>query len=137
MPLGSTAPICLNPPAPGRAFCAFHAAQLDALREDAKGWTAQAVVPAAPVTVRQIEPKPSGPPKLPREYRAVLLAKAVHAAGHLTRDQAAAAAGVKPGALPRIARYATEQGWIKSRRGGRGGGYEAGPVRPSEDALAA
>lgn len=84
-------------------------------------------------------------PKRAKRERATELARAVHAAGKLSKAKGAAAAGVKPSALTRISAYAVEQGWIEVKFGGSAAGYVPGrvepptaapPVPPTERALA-
>jgi hypothetical protein len=122
MPFGATVPVCKVEPLPGRSFCADHQAQLDRVRAGAQE-PSRAVV-RSPAQQR-----------LPKAQRALMLARAVHAAGHLTADQAAAAAGVERRGLAAITAYAREQGWIVGVRGGAHatGGYKAGEVTPTRD----
>jgi hypothetical protein len=59
--------------------------------------------------------------RLPKEVRAARVARAVHAAGHLTREQAAQAAGVRASSLGGVLAYAREMRWITGRWAGQGG----------------
>jgi hypothetical protein len=70
--------------------------------------------------------------RIPREVRALRLARAVHARGHLSKDEVADAAGVKASALSRPLAYAREAGWIEARPGVHGGGYVPGSVTPPD-----
>jgi hypothetical protein len=74
--------------------------------------------------------------RLRKEVRALRLARAVHDAGHLTREQAAQAAGIKPGGLANVLAYAREHGWIVARPGGQGGGFVPGTVVPTRESAA-
>ena len=67
-------------------------------------------------------------PRLAKNERAAMLARAVWASGHCTRAEGEAAAGVT-GSFNRVARHATAEGWIVGNPG-PGGGYYAGAVEP-------
>jgi hypothetical protein len=67
-------------------------------------------------------------PRLAKNERAAMLARAVWASGHCTRAEGEAAAGVT-GSFNRVARHATAAGWIVGNAG-PGGGYTRGDVEP-------
>ena len=70
---------------------------------------------------------PPRKPRLPRHERALRVARHVHAAGWISRSEAANAAGVKPSAVAPILRIALDAGWVVTRGSG---GICPGPVTP-------
>jgi len=82
-------------------------------------------------SVRKVERPPADgnapPQRLPRRERAARVGRAVHAAGWLSREDAASSAGVKASALSPVVRVARDERWIKTRGAG---GYQPGAVVP-------
>jgi len=114
------------------AFCADHARELQGIK--AQWFSSTGRVRATPLAQR--DDAPAAPEKLPVPVRAHRLAVAVRDRGRLTREEAATACGLETttGSLSRVITYARERGWVRTLRGGTGGGLVAGDEMPPAEA---